>query len=100
MLNETPISVIVLGICRCRHPPHAMRASRRLGIALCGLLRNSVAGIDPIRVDVDGCAEVVDVCLERLAADFALQIADARLLLDGHGDGFFVVAEEALEGRG
>ena len=41
----------------------------------------------------------VDVRLERLAAHFALQISDARFLFDGDGDGMFVVAEKALEGR-
>jgi hypothetical protein len=29
-----------------------------------------------------------------------LEVADAGLLLDGDGDGVFVVAEEALEGGG
>jgi hypothetical protein len=36
--------------------------------------------------------------LEGLTADLALQVADTGLLLDGDGDGLFVVAEEALEG--
>jgi hypothetical protein len=98
LLDEPPVVIVLLSILRRRHAPHAVRAPRGLCIALGGLLRNRITGIDPIRVHVDGRAEVVDVCLEGLAADFALEVADARLLLDGDADGLFVVAEEALEG--
>ena len=67
-------------------------------LACSSLLRDRVASVDPVRVDVDGLGEVVDVGLEGLAADFALEVADAGFLLDGDGDGLLVVAEEALEG--
>jgi hypothetical protein len=98
LLYEPPIVVVFLSILRRRHAPHAVRTPRGLGIALGGLLRNRITGIDPIRVHVDGRAEVIDVGLEGLPADFALEVADARLFLDGDADGLFVVAEEALEG--
>jgi hypothetical protein len=75
-----------------------MRAPRRLRVTLGRLLRDSIARIDPVGVHVYGRAEVVDIGLEGLAADFALEVADAGLLLDGDADGLFVVAEEALEG--
>lgn len=100
VLNEAPVAVVVVVVMRCGHAAHAVGTPRHVGIALGGLLRNRVAGVDPVGVDVDGRAEVVDVGLERLAAHLALQVADARLLLDGDADGIFVVAEEALEGRG
>lgn len=35
-----------------------------------------------------------------LSADFAVQLADAELLVELDDDGFLVVAEEAGEGRG
>lgn len=100
VLNEAAIAIVVFLVVCCGHPSHAMRTPRDLCIALCRLLRNSIAGIDPIGVDVDGGAQVVDIGLEGLAADFALQVADARLLLNGYADGVLVVAEEALEGCG
>jgi hypothetical protein len=98
LLDEPPIVIVLLSILRRWHAPHAVRAPGRLSIALGSLLRNSIARIDPVGVHVDWRAEVVDVGLEGLAADFALEVADARLLLDGDADGLFVVAEEALEG--
>ena len=36
--------------------------------------------------------------LECLAAHLAVQLADAEFLLEFYDDGFFVVAEQALEG--
>jgi hypothetical protein len=39
----------------------------------------------------------VDVCVPVLAADFAVDVAYAAFLVHAHGDGFLVVAEEALE---
>ena len=100
VLNEAAIAIVIFLVMCCGHPSHAMRTPRDLCIALCCLLRNSIARIDPIGVDVNGGAQVVDVGLEGLAADFALQIADARLLFDGYADGVLVVAKEALEGCG
>lgn len=41
----------------------------------------------------------VDIGLESLPTDLALQVADTGLLLDGHRHGLFVVAEQALECR-
>jgi hypothetical protein len=35
-----------------------------------------------------------------LAADFAMQLADAELLIEFDDNGFFMVAEEAGKGRG
>jgi len=40
-----------------------------------------------------GLPPTVDGSLEGLAADLALQVADARFLLDGHRHGMLVVAE-------
>ena len=40
------------------------------------------------------------ICLECLAAHLALQVSDAGLLLDGHGNRVLVVAEETLESAG
>ena len=62
--------------------------------------RDSFARIDPVRVHVHGGGEVVDAGLEVLAADFAVELADAELLVQLDNDGLFVVAEEAGEGRG
>jgi hypothetical protein len=81
-----------------RHGAHPVVRPRGSHLTRRSLLRNSVARVDPVGVDVDGRGEVVDVGLKGLAADFALEVADAGLLLDGDGDGFLVVAEEALEG--
>ena len=47
-----------------------------------------------------GLPRTVDVCLERLPADLAMQVPNAGLLLDGHGHGVLVIAEQALEGCG
>ena len=41
----------------------------------------------------------VDGALELLAADLALQVANAELLVELHGDRLLVVAEEAGKGR-
>jgi hypothetical protein len=82
-----------------RHLPHSIRRPAHRGFSSRSLLCDRVASVDPIRVDVDGRGQVVDVRLEGLTADFALQIADAGFLLNGDGDGLLVVAEEALEGR-
>ncbi len=65
--------------------------------ALGSLLRYSITSIDPIRIHVDGGGQVIDVGLKGLAANLALEITDARLLLDRDADGLFVVAEKALE---
>ena len=94
LLDET---VIVI-----RHHPGqracAVIAPLRSRKALRGLLCHRVACVDPIGVDVHGGGQVVDICLEGLAANFALKVADAGLFLDRNGDGLLVVAEEALEG--
>ena len=42
----------------------------------------------------------VRVRLECLATNFALEVADARLLFDGDGNRILMVAEKALEGGG
>lgn len=39
----------------------------------------------------------VNGCLERLSANFAVQVSDSGFLVDGYDDGVLVVAEEALE---
>jgi hypothetical protein len=91
------ISLLCLGRGHGAHPvirPRCGHLTRR------SLLRYSIARVDPVSIDVDGGGEVVDVGLECLAADFALEVADAGLLLDGDGNGFLVVAEEALESGG
>lgn len=100
MLNKSSISIIVLLIVCCRHPAHAVGTPREFSIALCSLLSYSVTGINPVGVDINRRAQIIDIRLECLAADFALEIADTRLLLDGHADGVLVIAEEALEGCG
>jgi hypothetical protein len=90
---------------------------RPLCSSFCRLLRYRIASVDPIRIDVDGSREIyfmlerrplypfisklprtVDIRLECLTADLAMQIPDTRLLLDGHGNRVLVVAEQALEG--
>lgn len=80
------------------------------------LFRDSIAGIDPVGIHIDGSREIysgsqhrrhkqgkdpltVDITLERLSTDLTHQIADTGLLLDSHGDGVLVVAEEALKRR-
>lgn len=100
MLNKPSVTIIIFLIVCCGHPPHAVGTPREFSIAFCSLLGYSVTGIDPVGIDIDGRAQVVDVCLERLTADFALKITDARLLLDGDADGVLVIAEEALKGCG
>ena len=97
VFDEAAVAIIIfLVVCR-RHSAHAIRTPRGIDIALGCLLRNRVTGINPVGIHVDGRTEVVDVCLESLAADLALQVADTGLLFDGDADGLFVVAEEALE---
>lgn len=64
-----------------------------------GLLRDVLARVDPVRVDVDGGREVVDARLEPLAAHLAVQVPDAGLLVELDLDRLFVVAEQAGEGR-
>lgn len=98
VFDEAAVAVVVFLVVRRRHPAHAICTPRRLDAALGCLLRDGVTCIDPVGVHVDGRTEVVDVGLEGLAADFTLQVADTRLLLDGDADGLFVVAEETLEG--
>lgn len=99
VLDESAVPIIIfLVVCR-RHPAHAIRTPRGIDIALGRLLRNCVTRVDPIGIHVDGRAEIVDVGLEGLTADFTLQVADTGLLFDGDADGIFVVAEEALERR-
>lgn len=97
VFDKPAVAVVVFLVVRRRHPAHAICTPRRLDAALGCLLRDGVTCIDPVGVHVDGRAEVVDVGLEGLAADFTLQVADTRLLLDGDADGLFMVAEEALE---
>lgn len=58
---------------------------------------DGVGCVDPFGIDVDGGGEVVDAALEVLAADLAVEGADAGFLVDLDGDGLFVVAEEAGE---
>jgi hypothetical protein len=89
---------IVLVLCPCRRASPIVRPPR-CSLARRSILGNRVARIDPVGVDVYRGREVIDVCLEGLAADFALEVADARLLLDGYGHGLLVVAEEAIKGR-
>lgn len=64
-----------------------------------GLLGDVLAGVDPVRVNVDGGGEVVDSGLEPLSADLAVEIADPGLFVQFDLDGLFVVAKEAGEGR-
>lgn len=49
---------------------------------------------------VPASEHTVDVSLKCLAADFAMQVSDAALLVYCNGYRVLVVAEEALEGRG
>jgi hypothetical protein len=78
LLNELPIIVIRLRLrLRPRHLPHAIRRPPRGSFTRGSLLRDRVAGVDPVCIDVDGRRQVVDVCLEGLAANFTLQVADA-----------------------
>ena len=100
MLDKSTVAIVVILIMRRRHPAHAVAASRHFSISLGGFLCDSVTGIDPVGIHVDGRAEIVDVGLECLAAHLALEIADTRLLLDGDADRLLVVAEETLEGGG
>lgn len=48
---------------------------------------------------MEGCG-TVDAGLVSLPANLARQVADAGLFLELDGDCIFVVAEQALEGRG
>lgn len=76
VFDEAAVAIIIfLVVCR-RHSAHAIRTPRGIDIALGCLLRNRVTGINPVGIHVDGRTEVVDVCLESLAADLALQVAD------------------------
>ena len=100
LLNKPIIIRIRLLRLRRRHLAHAIIRPRRRHLARRRLLGYRITRVDPVGVHVDGRGKVVDVGLEGLAADFALQVADAGFLLDGDGDGFLVVAEEALEGGG
>lgn len=109
VLDEAIIIVYRLG----KRTSAVRRALRRT--ASSSLLRNSVACIDPVSIHVDWRRQIypssaafhrqrrtphtIDVSLKRLPADLALQVADTGLLLDGNGDGFLVVAEEALKRR-
>src|SRR6266536_3332976 len=66
-----------------------------LGVGVPGLSvrvfpRDSFARIDPVRVHVHGGGEVVDAGLEVLAADFAVELADAELLVQLDNDGLFM----------
>jgi hypothetical protein len=104
LLHESQIfrirRIIILVLPRRLHPSHPIITPRHRRLARRRLLRNSVARIDPVGVHINRRAEVVDVCLEGLTADFALQVADAGFLFNADGDGVLVVAEEALEGAG
>jgi hypothetical protein len=99
MFDETTVSVILFLVVRRWHPAHAVCTPCGVDMALGCLLRDGVTCIDPVGVHVNGCAEIVDVGLEGLAADFTLEVANTGLLFDGDADGLFVVAEEALERR-
>ena len=61
------------------------------------VLCHALTRVDPIAVHVDRGTQIVDRGLEALAADLAVQLADAELLVKFHLDRFFVVAEEAGE---
>lgn len=95
LLNE---AIILIRSCAW-HCTHSIVAASCRNLSRRRFLRNSVACIDPVGVDVNRRAEIVDIGLEGLAADFALQVSDAGLLFDRDRDGLFVVAEEALECR-
>ena len=62
--------------------------------------RDSFARVNPVRVHIHRRGEVIDSGLEVLAADFAVQLANAKLLVELDDYGFLVVAEKAGEGRG
>lgn len=81
--------------CPCR------RIVTELSVVFCFLggclLRHVLTRVDPIRVDINGGRQVVDACLEPLAAYFAMKVANAGFLIEFYLDGLFVVAEEAGE---
>jgi len=73
---------VLIDVCHFGKRSRPIHRALPCRIALGSLFGNRVASIDPVGVNVYRGGEVVDVGLECLAADLALQVPDARLLLN------------------
>ena len=100
------VFIVLVPTSRRRRPARPIRAEpfvlrvRLARLAIRIFSGDGFARVDPVRVHVHGGREVVDAGLELLAADFAVQLAVAELLVELDDDCFLVVAEEARKGRG
>lgn len=70
-----------------------------LSFSISCFFRNLFASINPVGVYVDRCREMIDGGLESLSTYFAVQTANSCLLIEFHRYCFFMIAEEACEGR-